>query len=242
MWRGLGVVARATLLRLAYRRILIAAVVVAALPLAGVLLLGVKGGSSAWKDLLAVWLDAALPLAGLLLGSQAVAAEVDEGTALVVWTSGQPRWVLPAGSLAVLVPAGSLLAALVLSLAAWAGPASPSWTRLVLAGMGVAAVAVALAGMAGAFFPKHGIVAALAAGGVVNLLFTKLPGKARLLAPGFHARRIAGLPTHTVWDRFWPPPRPTTAESVLALAVMVLVFTALACWWVQVHEYKGRSP
>ncbi len=240
---GLAAVAEAAALRLKSRRILFAAAGVGALPfLAAVLLalLGEKASWGLWRNTFEMWLDAALPLAGLLLGVQAVGTEVDEGTCLVIWGSGLPRWALPVGQLLALVPVAALLALVFLSLALILAPGQASWLRILASGVSVIVAATALGTLAGALFPRHGVAASLAFAGL-SYVFTKLPGKARLLSPLYHAHRIAGFPTDTPWDKFWPPPRLSPWGSLLVIGFMIALFVVASALWVEYHEYRGRA-
>ncbi len=236
-------VARIATTRLLKGKLTYGAFALMALPLVGIAITKSMGSAGQMPDLFRSWLDVFLPLGTLLLSYDGVSDEVESGSAVFIWTSGRPRWVLPIGKL----------------LASWILATLPGLALVItgdaLAGMPVAigplAAAVvlscaaysALGLTAGALVPRHAMATALATGAVLNLFVVHIPGWATVLSPAFHVRNLAGLleaPGKTT-SKFFSRPDVSVSSSALFLAGIALALALTAAARVTLREYRPRA-
>lgn len=237
-------VARINFTRLLKGKLTYGAMVLMALPLVGIALVQSLGGASGQStSLFRSWLDIFLPLGTLLLSYGGVAEEVESGSAVFIWTSGRPRWILPVGKLlAAWILATVPGLALVLTGDALSGmPVSfgPLAAAVVLSCAAYSALGLA----AGTLVPRHAMATALTTGAVLNLFVVHIPGWASVLSPAFHVHNLAGIakvPGKAV-SRFFSIPPITTTTSALVLLGIAVGLALVAAIRVTGWEYRPRT-
>lgn len=237
-------VARINFARLLKGKLTYGAVVLMGLPLLGIGIVRSMGeGTSESVSLFRSWLDVFLPLGTLLLSYGGVAEEVESGSAVFIWTSGRPRWILPMGKLT----------------AAWIIATIPGLALIIagdaLAGMPVAmgsltaavilscAVYAALGLTSGALVPRHAMATALTTGAVLNLFVVHIPGWASVLSPAYHVHNLSGIakaPGKAI-STFFSTPDLSVSTSALVLVGIASGLALLAAIRVTYWEYRPRA-
>jgi ABC-2 type transport system permease protein len=178
------------------------------------------------------------PLAGLVLGSAAVAEEVEDRTLTYLFTRPMPRAALLLGRWAAI----ALVLIAILLLGAWlflqacagargegppidAGVTRPLVKATLAGGLAYSALAAAL----GAFV-KHPIVVGLGYAFAVEGFLANLPGRNQVLTVQYHLRSLMVADASPAWGRVeglegltFGDPR-TSAYVIAAIVVLALAF------------------
>lgn len=186
------VLARWTLRRLARGRALWGSAVLAALPLASLLVMGDGRPERVWEDfvVLCVALLAVLPP---LFTAPAIAEEVEDKTFTYLWSRPIPRWSVLVGKLMAGVPLSAAMIIAVLG-AGFALIGNLEVALLAQAAgaltVGAVAVSVIAAGL-GSLVPKHALGAAICYLLVLDMPVGEIPFSVAKLSVTHHARELA---------------------------------------------------
>lgn len=149
-----------------------------------------------------------------------IGEDIEDRTTTYLWSRPIPRWAIVAGKLVALVPA-----AIVVVLASWIFAANLAWHALppaqtcIALAVGVASISVVSAGIA-SIAPRHSMALSI----VYVLFFDSplgvLPATLRELSLTHQVRVLSGMfPTENA-----------VPQAAIAIAIMVLLWGALAAW------------
>jgi hypothetical protein len=217
--------ARAALIRTGRGRALWVVVALVALPTVMAIVLAGAGPGLDERSWNQVYLLCHLMLVVVppVLVASAVADEVEDKTAAYLWSRALPRWTVIAGKLLALAPLCALLVGGAPVLAWYAGGLGSvmdvGW--LVNGALGLAAAAAVGAMLAAAIatlVPRHAVAVSVGWMVLIDGPLGALDVRLHHLSVGYGARAIAGFGDVTI------------ASGAITLAVLAVIFTAIACW------------
>jgi ABC-type transport system involved in multi-copper enzyme maturation permease subunit len=218
----LGTIAALTFTRLLRGRALWVAVVIAAGPVAGALLLKSmhRGTFGMLQDILG-FEQLALVVLPALLAAATIGEDIEDRTTTYLWSRPVPRWVVLIGKLVTLVPI-----LIVLVVASWVAavklgpevnPTPASILALALAITGLSFVGAAI----GTLVPKHAMALTVVYIFMFDVAVGLLPGTLAKLSITFHMRAIAD-----VADKY--PDSPQLAA--LGIGIIGAIWLAIGLW------------